>query len=113
MSRNKYDVAMGVTRVRWTYGDMSGEKYGVRLVETWAAGIPSFAEANKPQVKVTATVSVWSWRQNGPTGNYCWHRLSVGGDWLPVDLSETRVRRWARLSNRTWYATITLDGWER
>lgn len=109
MTRNKYEEAFGVTRLRWQQGDPSDENGSVVIVEVWRTTLHAGVYTGvRPSVNVTADIQVWT-RAGGE-----WRRVGHAGTTelaYPQNRAGFDVRRWAPLASRQWNGRVTLDGW--
>lgn len=104
MSRNRYDDAFGVVRVRWQAGAPSEDSGRIVLCEVWQSTLSiNYVASTKPEVAVTAIQEI---------------RVCEGGKWWSIgyggDKREAKgghVRRHAYLVSRSWRTTVALDGW--
>ena len=105
MSRNHYEEAFGVVSLQWRPGEPDPEFGCLYLCEVWRASIDTLGDAKKAQSRVTASLEIHYFKDGT--------RYAIGYRGGVSVAKPGETRRHARMSSRTWRATIALDGWDR
>lgn len=106
MSRNRYDDAFGVVRIKWVKGEPERTPYVV-LCEVWEPTLLiAYEPDTKPRVSVSAHIEARVYKDNA------WRRIGYNGSLFLVE-GDGQVRRHATLVPRSWFGTVALDGWSK
>lgn len=110
MARNRYEDALGVTRLRWQQGGPDSHEATLAIVEVWRTTLHAGGHTGiRPEVFVAASIELWAWKDSQCKPERL-RRAAVGAPRFRVRRDENALAANAPPS-RIWTGRITLDGW--